>query len=115
MILMALALQAAAGQGGAKYLKCVLHDRSGETAFNVQLNEMANTVTYSFEMDGTVSTHTVRAAYSPERVSFNSFSISRTDLSFQRDNSDSPFLGVAKGMSAVDRGQCQLDTAKRVF
>lgn len=114
MLLLAMLMQVGAAQGAPVYLKCSLNARSGATVFNLQLNETSNLVTYSFTVNGITRTVTKPASFTADRVSFNSFSVSRTDLSFERDNRQDAFYGIAD-MSAVDHGQCQINTAKRAF
>ncbi|MDO6415219.1 hypothetical protein Q4F19_12575 [Sphingomonas sp. BIUV-7] len=109
MLMFAVLLQAATPQSAATYLTCTLR---GDTPMNVQFNEANNTATYSFTLGGIDRTYTVPAAFSVDRVTFNSFTVSRIDLTFERDNAKLYDLG---GMARVDHGQCVKAAAKRAF
>ena len=109
MLILAMMLQTAVAQNGQIYLKCALQ---GDSPMDVQLNEANGTATYSFVIGGTLRSYTVRAAFTADRVVFNSFSVSRSDLSFARDNS---FLAGLTNRALVDRGQCERITTKQAF
>lgn len=76
---------------------------------NVTLNEESESVTYSFpDIERAFTVHGVFAA---DHVTFNGFTIDRTNLAFQRDMSD---LQVS-GPPIIDRGKCTLVQVKRAF
>ncbi|WP_136163530.1 hypothetical protein [Sphingomonas flavalba] len=94
------------------YLKCQLapgtkggaggQDLAASAPMDITLNEDAGTVTYAFPT--AARAYTVRGIFTAEQVTFNGFSVDRTNLAFQRST-----FGV------VDRGQCTLVEVKRAF
>lgn len=102
------------------YLKCQLdrgavggaggEDLAAQAPMDVTLNEGAGTVTYTFPQIGRA--YTVRGAFTVDRVTFNGFTIDRTNLAFTRDMSALQAPGRAP---IVDRGRCSLAEVKRAF
>jgi hypothetical protein len=85
------------------YLSCVINSAvDGNFAMDIQLNEEAGTVSYTFPDNG--RSFSMAALFAPDRVSFGGFQVSRTDLSIYRTNN-----GV------VDHGTCKIDTRHRAF
>lgn len=109
-----IAFVSASAQASPVFLKCDLNTSEGLQTFDVQLNEAANTVTYSFDLNGERRSVNAKAFFASDRVSFNSFTVSRTDLSFQRDHRDSPFLKYSN-WNPVDHGKCVVNKQPRAF
>jgi hypothetical protein len=114
-----LALLPATVQASPVYLKCLLdpagQGRAGSRdlstePMDVALNEEAGSVTYSFPWID--RSFTVRGAFTADKVTFNGFTVDRTDLAFTRDMSDLQAPGRA---AIVDRGKCTLVQVKRAF
>ncbi len=94
------------------YLSCVVNTQNdGDLAVDVQLNEDGGTASYSFPRNG--NSFTVRAIFTPDKVSFRGFEISRTDLTIQRIN-DGAFNRIRNDPPS-DRGRCQIDQRDRAF
>lgn len=94
------------------YLTCVLNAHvDGDIPINVQLNEEGGSASYTFPQSG--RSFTVRAIFAPDKVSFGSFEISRTDLAISRINDDD-FDRLAH-RPPIDHGRCQIDRQSRVF
>ncbi len=108
------ALLPTAAEAAPVYLECHLNTTDGLQSFDVQLNEGANSVTYSYERSGQTLSFTAKGFYGPERVAFSSFAVSRVDLSFERDNRDSAFFKYSK-WNPVDKGQCAINKQQRAF
>lgn len=94
------------------FLTCTLTDQGGESTFDVQLNETANTVSYFIHRNG--MTVKKPAIFTPEKVLFNGFEIDRKDLTFRRDNTQNAFYRVTGG-PAMDVGKCVIDREERAF
>ena len=93
-------------------LTCVIDTQNdGPLTMEVQLNEQAGTVSYSFPQRG--NSFTTKAIFAPDHVAFRSFVVSRTDLTVQRRN-DGQFDHVLR-LPPVEHGKCSLDTRKRAF
>jgi hypothetical protein len=108
---LALAVFSSAASAVPVMLNCELTQHDGPLKIDVQLNEEAGTVSWTFPATG----HSVTrpAIFTPDHVSFSAFSISRTDLSLQRvnDTVDQEYDHEAP----VSYGKCSLDTRKRAF
>lgn len=119
-LLALLLLPTAAAQAAPVYLKCQLdqgaqggagaRDLAMQAPIDVTLNEDTATVTYSFPQIGRA--FTVRGVFTADKVSFNGFTVDRTNLAFQRDMSD---LQVPGRAPIIDRGECTLVHVKRAF
>ena len=92
------------------YLKCQLDQDVGKAPWDVTLNEEAGMVTYLFPDSGRA--YTVRGVFTAEKVTFNGFTVDRTNFGFQRDLSG---LQASGRPPLIDRGRCTLATAKRAF
>ena len=93
-------------------LNCYVDNpRDGRVSFDVQLNEEAGQVSYFIPSNGT--SVTVRGIFTPDKVQFNSFTVSRTDLAFSRQN-DGAFARM-RNDPPFDNGKCVISTAKRAF
>ena len=93
------------------YLKCQLDQDVGKSpAWDVTLNEDAGTVTYLFPDSGRA--YTVRGVFTAEKVTFNGFTVDRTNFGFERDMSG---LQVSGRPPMIDRGKCTIAVAKRAF
>jgi len=102
------------------YLKCQLdpgaqggaggRDMATQAPMDVTLNEEAGTVTYSFPQIGRA--FTVRGVFTADKVSFNGFTVDRTNFAFQRDMSD---LQASGRVPIIDHGRCTLVEVKRAF
>lgn len=108
---LALAVFSSAASAAPVMLNCELTQHDGPLKIDVQLNEDAGTVSWSFPATGVSVTRA--AIFTPDRVSFGSFSISRTDLTLQRvnDTVDQEYDHEAP----VSYGKCSLDSRKRAF
>ena len=116
----ALALIPHSAHATPVYLKCQLdpgatggaggQDLAAQAPMDVTLNEEAGTVTYTFPQIGRA--YTVRGVFTVDRVTFNGFTIDRTNLAFTRDISASQAPGRAP---VVDRGRCTLAQVERAF
>jgi hypothetical protein len=94
-------------------LNCVIDTQNdGPLNIDLQLNEQAGTVSYSFPQRG--NSFTTRAIFTPNHVAFGSFAISRTELTIQRKN-DGEFDQPVFHLPPVENGKCGLDTRKRAF
>ena len=94
-------------------LNCIIDTQNGgPLKMEVQLNEEAGIVSYSFPQRG--NSFTKRAIFAPDHVAFGSFLVSRTDLSVQRKN-DGEFDQRVFRLPPVEYGKCSLDTRKRAF
>ena len=93
------------------YLKCQLDEDVGKkSAWDVTLNEDVGNVTYSFPELGRA--YTVRGVFTVNKVTFNGFTVDRTNFAFQRDMSA---LQAPGRTPIVDNGKCALAVAKRAF
>lgn len=94
------------------FLTCHMTQPSGEVfQADVQLNEEASTVTYSFPDNG--RTFTVRGFFTPNEVTFGAFSISRADLTFSRVNNDA--FSRMRGDPSRSAGKCVADKNPKAF
>jgi hypothetical protein len=108
----ALALFSSGAGAAPVYLNCRLDPGAkagGDPEMNVTLNEDTESVTYSFPSIGRA--FTVHGVFAADHVTFNGFTIDRTNLAFQRDMSD---LQVS-GPPIIDHGKCTLVQVKRAF
>lgn len=102
---------AAPVQAAPVFLTCHMAQPDGEVfQADLQMNEEAGTVTYSFPDNG--RTFTVRGFFTPAEVSFGRFTISRTDLTFKRNNEG--LLGSSAD-KASSSGKCAIDQTQRAF
>lgn len=93
------------------YLKCQLDQDAGKKpAWDVTLNEDEGMVTYSFPELGRA--FTVRGVFTVNRVTFNGFTIDRTNLAFKRDLSSIQAPGRPP---VIDVGKCTLVAIERAF
>jgi len=114
-----LALFSSAAEAGPVYLKCQLdkgarggggaRDLAMEAPMDVTLNEEAGTVTYTLPQIGRA--FTVTGVFTADKVTFNGFTVDRTNLAFLRDMSD---LQV-EGPPIIDHGKCTLVKVNRAF
>lgn len=94
------------------FLKCSLNNTDNTLLkVDVQLNEEAGTVSYAFPDLGRA--YTVRAIFTPTEVSFGSFFVSRTDLSFKRANGGA--LSRIANDPSVSYGKCEVNKTTRAF
>lgn len=111
VIAIAIALFPRAANAAPVYLKCQLDQDIGtKPAWDVTLNEETGKVTYSFPELGRA--FTVPGVFTADRVTFNGFTVNRTNFAFQRD------LGAlqAPGRAPIiDHGRCALAEVKRAF
>jgi hypothetical protein len=108
----ALVLFASTAEAAPVYLHCQLDPGAkagGDPEMNVTLNEETETVTYSAPTIGRA--FTVHGVFAADHVTFNGFTIDRTNLAFQRDMSD---LQV-EGPPIIDHGKCTLVKVNRAF
>jgi hypothetical protein len=102
------------------YLQCQLdpgatggagaQDLAMQAPMDVTLNEDAGTVTYTLPKIGRA--FTVRGVFTANKVSFNGFTVDRTNFVFQRDMSE---LQAPGRPPIIDRGRCSLVNVKRAF
>lgn len=112
-----LALAAVLVSSGASaapvMLNCTISTQNdGPLQIEVQLNEGGGTVSYSFPHSG--RSVVKPAIFAPDRVSFGSFSVNRTDLTIQRIN-DGQFDQSVFKLPPVEFGRCTLDERERAF
>jgi hypothetical protein len=117
---MLLLLVPAAAEAAPVYLKCQLdqgaqggagaRDLATQAPMDVTLNEDAGSVTYSFPQIGRA--FTVPGVFTADKVTFNGFSVDRTNLALQRDMTD---LQAPGRTPIVDRGKCTIVHMNRVF
>ncbi|NIJ34951.1 hypothetical protein [Sphingomonas oligoaromativorans] len=120
VIALALIIIPCAAQAAPIYLKCQLNpgatgggggdDLISKAPMDVTLNEEAGTVTYLFP--GVGRAYTVRAAFTSDKVTFNGFTVNRTNFVFQRDMSA---LQAPGRPAIIDEGRCWLAEVKRAF
>jgi hypothetical protein len=116
----AVSLFSSAAEAAPVYLKCQLdpgalggaggRDMATQAPMDVTLNEDAGTVTYSFPQIGRA--FTVPGVFTADKVSFNGFTVNRTNFAFQRDMSDVQAPGMRP---IIDSGRCKLADIKRAF
>lgn len=112
VVALALALFPCSAYASPVYLKCQLdpgakgdaggQDYAAKAPMDVTLNEDAETVTYTFPAMGRA--FTAHGVFTAENVTFNGFTVNRTNLAFQRAN-----------LGSIDRGRCALVQVKRAF
>ena len=113
IVAITMALFPCAANAAPVYLKCQLDPGVGvatKTLMDVTLNEEAGTVTYSFSDIGRA--FTVKGVFIVDKVSFNGFTVDRTNFAFQRDMSALQAPGRAP---IIDHGRCALAEVKRAF
>ena len=120
IIAIAVAFTPSLANAAPVYLRCQLdpgakggvggQDLAMEAPMDVTLNEDAGTVTYVLPKIGRA--FTVPGVFTAEKVSFNGFTVDRTNFAFQRDMSELQAPGRAP---IIDHGRCELAEAKRAF
>jgi hypothetical protein len=117
---MALALIPVSADAAPVYLKCQLdpgakgglgaEDLAMEAPMDVTLNEDAGTVTYTLPKIGRA--FTVQGVFTADKVSFNGFTVNRTNLAFERDMSA---LQAPGRPPIIDQGKCAIVQVNRAF
>ncbi|MBP6362343.1 MAG: hypothetical protein KA233_00860 [Novosphingobium sp.] len=93
------------------FLKCEMPNGPGKTLqMSVQLNEQGSTASYAFANGDTFRT---AAIFTPNEVTFGTFSIDRSNLVIRRRNDGR--LAQLSGLPPVSQGQCQVDRKERAF
>lgn len=120
IIAIAVAFTPSLANAAPVYLKCQLdqgakggaggRDLAMEAPMDVSLNEDAGTVTYTLPKIGRA--FTVRGVFTADKVSFNGFTVDRTNFAFQRDMSE---LQAPGREPIIDHGQCALAEVRRSF
>ncbi len=80
---------------------------------DVQLNEASGTASIHYRHGGPGAVLR-QAAFAPDRVSFDDYTVDRTDLSFIKDNRRSDWAVVMK-LPPIERGQCVKDERERAI
>jgi len=112
VVAIALAIVPYSASAAPVYLKCQLDQDVGKKpAWDVTLNEDSGSVTYVFPDLGRA--YTVRGIFTAQSVTFNGFTVDRTNLAFSRDLSDLTVPGATP--PPIDHGKCVIVTAKRAF
>lgn len=91
-----------AASAATVHMKCQLDRDAGKNPFDVQLNEEAGIVSWSFP-SGT--RYSERAAFTDKSISFSNFVIDRTNLTVQR---------IVFKRPPVDHGKCWPNMMKQV-
>lgn len=111
LVAVALILIPSAANAAPVYLKCQLDlgaeagdrgDLAAKSPMDVTLNEEAGTVTYYFPDNNRA--FTVRGVFRADKVTFNGFTIDRTNLEFIRDT-----------LGDLSYGKCWFAEVKRAF
>lgn len=94
-------------QAAPVYLECSMSNGKEVVVWNVTLDEVGGTVSYTIPEMGVAQKYT--AIFTSDKVIFKSMEISRIDLSFKRTSN-------LLAQSQIDTGQCKLaDVPKRQF
>ena len=91
---LALLVAQTASPSAVVYLKCVTTQGGQRKSWDLTLNESAGTVDYYTEVSGQQRT---RARFASDAVYFIGFTLSRVDLSLQRQS-----------FGEIERGSCQV-------
>ena len=101
---------AASASGGPVYLTCTL-DAKPDWIMDVQLNEQSGSASIHYRHGGSGAI-TRRAAFAPDRISFERYVVSRTDLRFSKDNRRDTWASVMN-LPPMEYGQCVIDDRER--